>query len=82
MDEMELRGNFAYILKRLRKNKKMSQEKLALNSNLDRTYISLLERGVRNPTLPTIFKLSIVLEITPSQFIKQVEEITYENKNL
>jgi transcriptional regulator with XRE-family HTH domain len=49
---------FGTVLRELRENKKLSQEKLAEFCDLDRTYISLLERGLRQPTLTTLFKLS------------------------
>ncbi len=67
---------FAKVLKQLRTEKKISQEKLAEHCNLDRTYISLLERGLRQPTLSTIFKISQALEISPSELIKIVENET------
>ena len=70
---------FGKVLKEIRTEKGLSQDKLAENCNLDRTYISLLERGLRQPTITTIFKLSQVLKISPSDFIKLVE-IQYENK--
>jgi transcriptional regulator with XRE-family HTH domain len=70
---------FGKVLKEIRTEKGLSQEKLAESSNLDRTYISLLERGLRQPTITTIFKLSQVLKISPSDFIKLIE-IQYENK--
>lgn len=41
---------FGQVLRSTRKKQKMSQEKLAFQSNLDRTYISMLERGVHQPT--------------------------------
>lgn len=65
---------FPIVLKRIRSERKVSQEKLAELSGLDRTYISLLERGLRQPTLGTIFKISKSLEILPSEMIKQIEE--------
>lgn len=46
-----------------RNQKGLAQEKLAELADLDRTYISLLERGKRNPTLICIAKLAKVLEI-------------------
>lgn len=54
----------------------MSQEALAESSDLDRTFISMLERGVRQPSLNTIWSLSKALGTTPSEFIKAVEELT------
>jgi len=68
---------FPKVLKQLRTEKKISQEKLAELCNLDRTYISLLERGLRQPTLSTLFKISNALEIALSELIKIVEN---ENK--
>jgi transcriptional regulator with XRE-family HTH domain len=46
-----------------RNQKGIAQEKLAELADLDRTYISLLERGKRNPTLTCIAKLAKVLEV-------------------
>lgn len=46
-----------------RTQKGLAQEKLAELADLDRTYISLLERGKRNPTLTCIAKLARVLEV-------------------
>nr|WP_319572362.1 helix-turn-helix transcriptional regulator [uncultured Draconibacterium sp.] len=65
---------FAKVLRAEREKKKLSQEKLAELCDLDRTYISLLERGLRQPTLTTIFRLSRSLGITPSEFIQEVEK--------
>lgn len=41
----------------------MTQEELAENCGLDRTYISQIERGLKNPTLPVAWDISINLEI-------------------
>jgi transcriptional regulator with XRE-family HTH domain len=65
---------FGQVLRELRENKKLSQEKLAEFCDLDRTYISLLERGLRQPTLTTLFRLSRALGIKPSELIEKVQE--------
>ncbi len=65
---------FGNILKEVRTEKKISQETLAELSSLDRTYVSLLERGLRQPTLTTLFKLAKSLEVSPSQLVKRMEE--------
>ena len=65
---------FGKVLRELRVENKLSQEKLAEYCELDRTYISLLERGLRQPTITTIFKLAKALNITPSALIEKVEE--------
>ena len=67
---MEVFGN---VLRELRMEKNISQEKLAEFCDLDRTYISLLERGQRQPTITTIFKLAKALNISPSAMIEKVE---------
>lgn len=64
---------FAKILKTLRINNKLSQEELAFRSDLDRTYISMLERSIHQPTISTIFSLSRALNIKASEMIKLVE---------
>ncbi len=68
---------FGKILQEERKAKKISQEKLAKISGLDRTYISLIENGKRSPSLSTILKISSALKILPSELFLKFEE--YEN---
>jgi len=72
---------FGYFLKKTRLEKSLSQEVLALNTGLDRTYISLLERGKRQPSLKTIFILSQAFELRPDEIMQQIGEISqiYEN---
>jgi transcriptional regulator with XRE-family HTH domain len=71
---MELLHAFGNTLKQIRKKKSWSQEELADHSGLDRTYISLLERGLRNPTLSTIFSLANCLDYQPHQLIQEIEK--------
>ncbi len=70
---------FSKVLKEIRLEKKLSQERLADLANLDRTYISLLERNKRNPSIEIVFSLSKGLGIRPSVFIQRVEKKTNEN---
>ena len=65
--------SFGQHLKVLRLNNKFSQEKLAQITALDRTYISLLERDQRQPTLKTLFRICEAIGIKPSDFISQIE---------
>lgn len=67
---------FGNILRSVRKSKSFSQQKLALESDLDRTYISLLERGQRMPTIDTVFKLANALCVKPSDLMKELEKET------
>ena len=53
----------------------ISQEKLALECELDRTYISLLERGLRTPSLWIIFVLANRLGVSPVRMVRDVEQL-------
>jgi transcriptional regulator with XRE-family HTH domain len=55
---------FGNSLRLVRKSQGLSQEKLAQACGLDRTYLSGLERGVRNPSLLVIVKISATLNTT------------------
>ena len=65
---------FGSLLRELRLNANLSQEKLADESGLDRSYISLLERGKAQPTLETLFRLSSVIKIPASEIIGLLEQ--------
>ena len=65
---------FGLVLKDLRNERGLSQQQLAFDSDLDRTYISLLERGLRLPTLGTVFKVAEVLKVSPSDIVARVEK--------
>src|SRR5207249_12087222 len=58
---------FGDALREIRKEHDVSQEQLALDSGLDRTYVSLIERGVQSPTIRSVVKLATVLGVTPSE---------------
>ncbi|MFT2011473.1 helix-turn-helix domain-containing protein [Pontibacter sp. 13R65] len=64
---------FGDVLRELRRERKMSQEELAFRSGLDRTYISLLERGLRVPTIDTLFKVSRSLGVQPEDIVAQIK---------
>ena len=57
-----LRAALAQNLKRLRNDRGLSQERLALESNVDRTYVSKIERGIGNPSLEVLVRLAVRLE--------------------
>jgi transcriptional regulator with XRE-family HTH domain len=65
---------FGRVLRELRQERGLSQEALALEADLQRNYISLIERGINQPTITTIFKLAAALKLRPSEFIKLVEQ--------
>lgn len=55
--------NFGATLKKKRKQTELSQEELAEKLGIHRTYMSFLERGMRNPSLLLLFKISRALKI-------------------
>ncbi len=65
---------FGQQLRSARKAANLTQEELAFRTNLDRTYISLLERGIKSPTLTTFFQLCRVLDQKPDIFMAQINE--------
>ncbi len=69
-----LRKAFARTLKELRTQKKISQLELSKLADLNRTYLSLLERGRRSPSLNTVDKIASVFEINPSDLMNLVEK--------
>jgi transcriptional regulator with XRE-family HTH domain len=66
---------FGEILKQLRVEKGISQEHLAELADVDRTYISLLERGLRQPTISMLFKLAKALKTSPSKILIKLEKL-------
>jgi transcriptional regulator with XRE-family HTH domain len=65
----DLLVNFGENLKNFRKERNISQEEFAFKAELDRTYISGLECGKRNPTLKILIKLSNALNMKPSELL-------------
>lgn len=60
-------------VRRQRDEKQLTQEKLAEKSGLDPTYISDIERGLRNPGIKNVAKLAKALGITTSELCKGVD---------
>ncbi|WP_144513469.1 helix-turn-helix domain-containing protein [Bacillus mycoides] len=74
---MEIPKAFGEVLRKHRKKANLSQEQLALHCNLDRTYIGLLERAQRQPSISTIFVICKALNIAPHELIKEIEALIH-----
>jgi len=61
----------------MREQRMLSQESLGTNCESDRTFVSMLERGLVSPTLRTIVKLSKGLKVAPSEIIRRTERSTF-----
>ena len=70
----DINRRFGRVLRGFRKNAGISQERLALEANLDRTFISLLERGLRQPSLKSLFAIANVLNVQPHEIVRAVED--------
>ena len=66
---MEIREILARNLKRQRKAQKLSQEELAHRAEVDRTYISSLERSVYGATIDVVDRLAVVLGVTAADLL-------------
>ena len=66
---------FSRVLKQLREERGWSQEQLAERADLNRSYLSEVERGNAIPSLVTVSKLSIALDIRLSSLIERCEHV-------
>ena len=60
---MDIKKKFGQRVKKLRQDKGLSQEALALQSDLDRTYIPSIEKGERNVSITVIEKIAKALKV-------------------
>jgi transcriptional regulator with XRE-family HTH domain len=70
---MDIRRQVGLNLKRLREAKKLSQETFALDTGVHRTYVSGVERGIRNPTVTIVAKLAAGLGVSPDELLRPAE---------
>lgn len=68
---MDIREVFGRNLRVLRKERGLSQEALAHEADVDRTYISALERGVYSATIDMVDKLASVLGVEPAALLRR-----------
>jgi len=62
------------VLRAVRTEREISQQDLALDAGLDRTYISLLERGLRQPTLSTLIALAGALGVDAATLVQKTTD--------
>jgi transcriptional regulator with XRE-family HTH domain len=59
----------AWNLRRLRVRRGLSQEALAVDAGVDRSYVGRIERGVENPTVETLDRLAVALEVAAAELL-------------
>ena len=72
-DYETLRDTLGQNVRRLRLEQKLSQEKLAFASDIDRTYVSQIERGTINPSLLVLCKVSTILGVDVVALLKEAK---------
>ncbi len=68
----------AGVLVEYRNRAGLTQEVLSGLAGLDRTHYSKLERGLRSPTIDTLFKLAHALGVPPHEIVRAIEEAAKE----
>jgi len=71
---------FGEVLREYRERAGLSQEELAFRASVDRTFVSRLERGVRQPTLTTLIGLGGALNTSATKLIRRTEELLAEKE--
>lgn len=66
---------FGKALREIRKKRGLSQLDVSTACDLDRAYMSELERGLKNPSLETIFRLGDAMKISAADIIKKTAEL-------
>jgi transcriptional regulator with XRE-family HTH domain len=66
---------FGQVVRAARERQGVSQEKLAELAEIDRTYVSMIERGKRQPTLEVASRIAIALSMRLSEVIRRAERI-------
>lgn len=75
-----LKQNFGNVIGQLRAERGDSQKVVADYCNLERAYISRLERGISEPSLSTIIKLADYFGMNPGDLVKKVHSLNKRNK--
>jgi transcriptional regulator with XRE-family HTH domain len=70
---------FGAAVRELRGRRRLTQEALAQRCDMDRTYLSGIERGVRNPSLANILRIAASLEVAPAELFDRARSSSSTN---
>ena len=62
------------VIRRLRKERKLSQEVFSGLAGIARSHLAMIESGTKQPNFETIWRIANAFEIAPHELVKQVEE--------
>ena len=74
MVDKVIHKRFGERVRELRQARGLSQEELAFKAGVHRTYISLLERNIKSPTLDVLFRICKALDVKPSRLVSRLED--------
>ncbi|MDR3299437.1 MAG: helix-turn-helix domain-containing protein [Candidatus Accumulibacter sp.] len=74
LDGAALNAAFGRVLRQQRKQARLTQEQLALTADLQRNFVSELERGQKQASVMTLFKLASALHVAPHEFVRLLLE--------
>ena len=66
---MDIRRRVGENVKRLRTAAGLSQEQFAFEADMHRTYVSGVERGIRNPTITVLERMAAALKVKPQELL-------------
>ena len=69
----EVSAVFGEVLRRYRVERDVSQEELAFLAGVDRTFVSRLERGIRQPTITTLIGIGLALGVSAADMLRETE---------
>lgn len=70
---MDIRRQVGLNLLKLRQERGLSQEELAFEAGLHRTYVSGVERGIRNPTVLVLERIAAALNVAPARLLEAAD---------
>lgn len=79
--EMVEAALIGHVIRRYRKERHMSQELLSGLAGLDRTHYSKIERGLRSPTIETLFRIAGALGLPPHTIVETIEQEVEKQTN-
>jgi len=82
MDNTDISLIFGEVLRRYRSERGITQEDLAFQAGVDRTYVYRLERGVRQPTITTLIGISRALGVSAVDLVGDVEKEYLRQKDV
>lgn len=69
------------LLRAARESAGLTQEALAFKAEVDRSYISQLERNLKSPTIEMFFRLCVAMDTSPSELIGQLESVLIKKRH-